>query len=183
MCSDSRPQRGQPPFSVTILLMSPKIRQYQAADYEEVKRCFIELQEFERSIEPIRVLGKDMAAQYLEYLFAKCAEYTGAILVATVSGSVVGFVCIWPAVTPTESEVIVNGASPYAYISDLVVLSSHRGRGIGRRLLQEAERFASERGATTLRIGVLANNRNARDLCVNTGFSEHEILLWKRLKP
>ena len=36
----------------------------------------------------------------------------------------------------------------YALITDLVVLDSYRGRGIGRQLLERAEAYAKQAGAT-----------------------------------
>jgi GNAT superfamily N-acetyltransferase len=68
----------------------------------------------------------------------------------------------------------------YALIADLVVLDSHRGRGIGRQLLERAETYAKQAGATELRIGVLTNNRAARRLYLNVGFQPHLEVLAKR---
>jgi GNAT superfamily N-acetyltransferase len=68
----------------------------------------------------------------------------------------------------------------YALITDLVVLEPHRGRGIGRRLLEKAEAYAKQAGATELRIGVLANNGTARRLYLEVGFRPHLEVLNKR---
>lgn len=68
----------------------------------------------------------------------------------------------------------------YALITDLVVLEPYRGRGIACGLLERAEAYAREAGATELRIGVLAKNGPARRLYLEIGFQPHLELLNKR---
>jgi len=54
---------------------------------------------------------------------------------------------------------------------ELVVRVAARGLGIGRALLQAAERHARESEATELRVGVLSSNRSARQLYLDEGFA------------
>ncbi len=44
------------------------IREYRPEDEQQVEDCFIELQEFERQIEPRRIEGKLVAKKYLQHL-------------------------------------------------------------------------------------------------------------------
>jgi ribosomal protein S18 acetylase RimI-like enzyme len=67
----------------------------------------------------------------------------------------------WPFSPPSLSR-LDDPPGTYALVTDLVVLSSHRGRGIGQQLLGRAEAFVRSAGAAELRIGVLANNITAR---------------------
>jgi len=61
------------------------------------------------------------------------------------------------------------------------VRASHRRRGLGRRLLEQAEAFARERGAGRIGIGVIAVNAAARELYRALGYDEVHIELRKRL--
>ena len=67
-----------------------------------------------------------------------------AFLVAEVDDLVVGWlhVVVWEYI---ELE-------PFAMVAGLVVDRAHRGRGIGRRLMTEAERWATAQGCTIVRL-------------------------------
>ena len=97
---------------------------------------------------------------------------------AEVSGQVVGFVCVWARVRPDEPD---ENPVEYAFVSDLVVGTAYRRRGIGRRLLEAAEGYARARGARSLRIGALTRNAAARSLYASAGFEEYEVELAKQL--
>ena len=155
-----------------------QIREYRPEDTGAVERCFIELQEHERSVEPLRAAGKDVCKKYLEYMFARAAETRGKVFVADEDGEVVGFVCIWAHVAQDE---LINAPGEFAYVSDLVVLPEFRGRKLGYRLLQTVEEYAVAEGATTLVLGVLARNRVARRLYEKFGFEEAQVNMSKPL--
>ena len=53
---------------------------------------------------------------------------------------------------------------------DLAVLPEHRGRGVGRRLLEEIERRARARGSSKLTLEVHATNEAAMRLYRRFGF-------------
>ena len=137
-----------------------------------------ELQAFERSIESNRVEPEAIRGKYVDHLFAECAKSGGCILVAEQSGQVVGFVCV---LCRVESREIVEKEREYAYITDLVVLDRHRKAGIGTELMRAAESRAFSRGATRIRIGVLAANAGAHRLYHKLGYSDREVVLEKRL--
>jgi ribosomal protein S18 acetylase RimI-like enzyme len=155
------------------------IRPYQLTDQERAEQCIIELQDFERALESDRVEGKAIARRYLYSLLATCQSKTGRLFVAEADDQVVGLVCFW---LEREPESFLTNLAGYAYISDLVVLPTYRRQGIGSALLQQAEAFALEQGATALRIGVLAKNSAAHAAYRKAGFREYEISLLKPLK-
>lgn len=156
------------------------IREYQPEDASQLEECFIELQEFERKIEPNKLEGKAIAQTYLATMFTRCAETSGKVFVAEVTHRVVGFVSIWAEV---RSEEIDEKSSVYAFISDVVVLPAYRGRGLGQALLQRAEDYARQHGATILKLDVLARNTGARKVYEQFGFQEHEVVMTKCLSP
>src|SRR4030095_4265401 len=97
--------------------MKATIRRCEATqDRAGLKSCIIELQDFERSLEPKLPRGADMADAYVEPLLKRCSGSSGRIFVALADQIVVGFVAVF-AEAPTDPD---EEPSPYAYISDLV---------------------------------------------------------------
>ncbi|HYH84450.1 MAG TPA: GNAT family N-acetyltransferase [Pyrinomonadaceae bacterium] len=156
------------------------IREYRAEDRRQVEECFVELQEFERRIEPRRVEGRAVVEKYLRFMFDKCAQTEGTVFVLEDDGRVVGFVSVW---AKLKVNGLVNEEAEVAYVSDLFVNAAYRGRGLGRALLQRAEDYSVAKGATTLNIGVLAENTGARRLYNDFGFREDKVELTKPLTP
>ncbi|HEV2864044.1 MAG TPA: GNAT family N-acetyltransferase [Pyrinomonadaceae bacterium] len=154
------------------------VRAYRDHDAPDLEACFVELQEFERRLDPLLVEGRFVARRYLEYLFARCAETGGAVFVAEEDGRAVGFVSVWARV---RARLIEEREYEYAYVSDLVVLHAYRGRGLGRALLRRAEEHARAAGAKILRIGVLAKNDPARRLYSASGFEDRVVEMTKPL--
>jgi ribosomal protein S18 acetylase RimI-like enzyme len=64
---------------------------------------------------------------------------------------------------------------PLVNVHDVVVLASHRGRGIAARLFAEVEAIARERGACKLTLEVLSGNRIARGLYEKLGFDDYQL--------
>jgi GNAT superfamily N-acetyltransferase len=154
------------------------VRAYRSGDQDRVKQCIIELQDFERVLEPDRVEGERVAERNFQELQEEHNQNTGKMFVAEIEEEVVGFINIR---FEHESQTYLSSLVDYAYISDLVVLQAHRGRGIGTILLQQAEDFARQHGATDLKIQVLARNQQATDVYLRAGFRPYEITLLKHL--
>ena len=156
-----------------------EIREYVAAsDAAGLRTCFVELQDFERGIEPALPAGEAVADAYLERMLERCTTWDGAVFVAVAGARVVGFVCLWARVPPEPDE----PPAPYAFVSDLVVAARWRRRGIGRRLLDAAEHFAHAHGAGTLKLDVLDGNAGARRVYANAGFATRRLELMKALR-
>ena len=155
------------------------IRTYEAGrDDTALRRLEVELQDFERTVEPALPTGEAMADAYLAHLFDCCAKWQGRMFVAEVDGAVVGFVCVYGYVPQEELD---ESPEPYAFVSDLVVMPAHRGSGIGQRLLEAAEVYARACGMAKLKIGVLRRNEGALRLYERLGFRQYRVELSKRL--
>ncbi len=156
------------------------IRDYEIAqDRDQLRACVLELQDFERGLEPRLPRGEEMVDQYLAFMLERCARTSGGVFVAEVDHTVAGFVAVLARVPPEEPD---EDPTPYAYVSDLVVRSAYRRRGLGRALLEQAERFARGAGASLLRVGVLARNEDARRLYASMGFAPYTAQLIKPLR-
>lgn len=154
------------------------IREYRDEDAAGLRACLVELQEYERRMDEWLAKGEEIAARYVAFMLARCAETSGRVFVAEEGGRVVGFVSVW---AKMKSRVIEEREYEYAYVSDLVVLEGRRGRGLGRALLGRAEEHARAEGANVLRISVLARNVGALALYESFGFEPRLIELNKRL--
>ena len=155
------------------------IREYEPdRDAQSLRTCIVELQEFERRIDPSLPPGAAMVEGYTSYLFDRCQAHAGKVYVVEADRLVVGFVCVWSNVAPSEPD---EPQTSYAYVSDLVVLPRFRRHGLGRALLLEAENYARAQGATVIRIGVLAANAVARALYKSAGFVDRRVELTKSL--
>ncbi len=153
-------------------------RTYQSEDQDRVKQCIIELQDFERVLEPDRVVGELVCERNFQELQEAHHQNTSKMFVAEVEEGVVGFINIR---FEHESQTYLSSLIDYAYISDIVVLQKYRGQGIRTMLLQQAEDFAKQQGATALKIGVLARNQQAADVYQHAGFRAYEVILLKHL--
>jgi ribosomal protein S18 acetylase RimI-like enzyme len=154
---------------------SVKIRECdRKSDLDGLRRCAIELQNFERGLDPRMPEGSSIADPYIEQMFRDSRRFAGKIFVADDDGAVVGYACVW---ARARAEDISDGPKEFGLVPELVVLASHRNRGIGRMLLFESEAYARSHGCQCLRISVLAANDAARALYTSHGFKEHEIVL------
>ena len=156
-----------------------EIREYEPErDGSALRDGFVELQDFERSLDPALPPGGSIADAYLERMFDRCREFDGVVLVAELEGVVVGFVTIWARYRSSEPD---DDPREHGFVSDLVVLATHRRRGIGRALLRAAESRARAAGAPLVRLSVKAGNAAARSLYASEGFEASEIYLEKPL--
>jgi len=64
---------------------------------------------------------------------------------------------------------------PLVNVHDVVVVPSHRGRGIAVQMFAEVERTARQRGACKLTLEVLHGNASARSLYQRLGFTAYQL--------
>jgi ribosomal protein S18 acetylase RimI-like enzyme len=155
-----------------------RIRPFLPSDAHEVEHCFAELQSLERSLEDNRVDAVAISSAYLKHLLDECSKWDGCILVAEHDDRIVGFVCV---LAKFDSHDMIEADTIFAYVTDIVVTSKMRSHGIGLKLLQEAETYSRQRGASVLKLSVLAENKTARIFYSKAGFRELEIKLIKPL--
>ena len=159
--------------------MNCEIIEFSSQHEGGLKRCFSYLQDTEAALEPDRLRSSpELAERYISYLKAQCQSHDGKILVALCDDAVAGFVAVW---RESDAENLITSLQSFAYISDIVVLPEYQGRGIAKRLMAVAERFAKTLGVTHCKVGVLARNTAAARLYESSGFRPHEVTLTKLL--
>lgn len=79
------------------------------------------------------------------------------------------------------AEQAVGGAESTAYVYDIEVREDSRGHGYGRAIMEAAERWASEHGASYLALNVFGGNRAARGLYESLGYAVISVEMRKAL--
>jgi GNAT superfamily N-acetyltransferase len=71
---------------------------------------------------------------------------------------------------------------PRAYVETLVVAPEAEGRGVGRALMEHAERWARERGMAEVSLDVFAGNAGARAFYERIGYRPDHVRMVKRIE-
>lgn len=151
------------------------IRPYAPADFTRIGEIMIELQDFERRITPHRApADREFAAWYIDRLLRSLGETGGTMLVAVEGDTPCGYVA---GVAKEEPEM----RDRYFYIAELAVAATHRGRGIGSRLVAAMEALARAQGLTRIGIGVLAGSDRVHGLYRRLGYRDYGVSLRKPL--
>ena len=147
-----------------------KVREYSyGSDFEQLRECVIELQNFERQIDPRLPSGEDIVDEYVTQMQFRCRSCDGQIFVADIDGDIAGYVTL---LNRLQSDELHEGDTEYGLIADLVIREKHRGTGLGRKLMEAAEAAAKAYGVRWLRVSVMSVNKNARKLYLSSGFSD-----------
>lgn len=113
--------------------------------------------------------------RYMAATFAPAALEGAATLIAeTGGGRRLGYVHMRPGKDGVTDE-------PCGYVSLLALAEEAEGRGVARRLLDEAEAWARARGWRFLSLDVFADNRRAIDFYERGGFRSETLRMVKPL--
>lgn len=150
----------------------------KVTDAGQLRECIVELQEFERKIDPRMPSGEEIADEYIAEMLTRCKACEGNVLVADDDGTIAGYVTV---LNRVQSDDLDDGNIEFGLVADLLVRDAHRGCGLGHKLMQAAEGFASDNGVKWLRISVMAANQGARQLYSSMGYDEIYVELEKDL--
>jgi ribosomal protein S18 acetylase RimI-like enzyme len=155
------------------------IRGFEERDLEGVIAVARDLQHSESLLYARMKSPQDIGADYFTDMRKAVEKHQGSILVAELAGKVVGYCTLLTACDSSDDtdEVLYR----YSYVWDLGVAAQHRSAGIGRILIEEAERIARAAGIPWLRLNVLAANAAARRFYSRLGFADHLITVEKAL--
>ena len=123
LASDARvlydPQHPFRPLNPGVRRLVMIVREYDRdADFEGIRACLIELQDFERRIDRRMPAGDEIANAYISEALSKCAECHGRIFVADQNGEIAGYATV---LAKVRSGALDDGDLEYAYLADLVV--------------------------------------------------------------
>jgi GNAT superfamily N-acetyltransferase len=101
-----------------------------------------------------------------------------AVLVAEgAEGAPIGWIHVY------MRDLLVNDR--HVEIGGLIVDANHRGKGIGRKLMQEAERWTASKGLSTVLVRSRVQRAEAHDFYLRIGYqcSKEQRVFMKRLRP
>ena len=157
--------------SETIML-----RQASGKDKEVAIELIHELNVAEAAIQDDRHTDMAAAAAYYAELMQRLSTRSGKLILADVNSETVGLMGFS---IDRDAAYIVAERNRHGSVTDLVVRKAWRGKGVGRRLLEEAERLTKEAGLKRLNIGVLHRNTGAAALYREFGFEPYIEILTK----
>lgn len=149
---------------------------------EQVIALLRELQEHLVAVdgEKVQILRDEYGKDYFDYLFRLVNDNDGKIFLAKTSDSVFGMIAGY--VEPKDAEDRISNRCPKrGVISDLVVSSSFRNKGIGVSLMSVMENYFSNIGCEFIAVSVFAPNEVARRFYEKTGYAPRNIELYKRI--
>ncbi|WP_321490608.1 GNAT family N-acetyltransferase [uncultured Hyphomonas sp.] len=113
--------------------------------------------------------GKPLHAHTREHLAAELATRPYAVtFLAFDDGAPAGVLNAFEGFSTFACKPLLN-------VHDIAVHAAHRGKGIGRRLLDAAEAEARKRGCCKLTLEVLSGNMRARSVYEAAGYHAYEL--------
>jgi GNAT superfamily N-acetyltransferase len=148
--------------------MDAKIRNAQPEDLESLTALLREL----FSIEADFAADAGRQRRGLALMLDGCLKHR-CVKVAELEGEVVGMVTAQLLISTAEGGIV-------ALVEDMVVDSRHRGRGIGRQLMDAIESWSRERGASRLQLLADRTNFSALDFYDKIGWRPTRMICLRR---
>lgn len=154
------------------------IRPATAADRAALDEQELGLNLFENALVGDRNITPAGGVAAMDKLHQRAEDSQGVVLVGEIGGAVIAhLVLTFERFGPYVREELRN----YALVADLFVREPHRGQGIGRSLIAEAERRAIERGMPRIVLGVVHGNHPAERSYRRQGFRDYVLEMVKDL--
>jgi ribosomal protein S18 acetylase RimI-like enzyme len=156
----------------------PVFRKAGPGDFLGVRELIRGMDDFHHRLDPERIKPPE-AALLAEPVFERfLSDERQLLLVAEQNGAVAGFV---RAELQEPAEGRAHRRPRLVMIHELVVDPAARRRGLARKLVEEIEAWAIERGAPVVELGVYAFNAGALDFYRSMGFGDLIIRLARKL--
>lgn len=155
--------------TITLRVASPN-------DRNIVVDLIHELNVFEADLTGDRKRDRTAASAYYDELMQRISQRDGRIVLAEAAGVAVAAMGYS---IDEDVAYITDAMRRHGTVTDLVVRKNWRGQGIGRMLLNEAERLTREAGLARLMIGVLEANEGAGRTYRKFGFEPYVSIMVK----
>ncbi len=158
------------------------VRRLRPEERDAAAALLLELNRVEDALTGDRNVSPDAGRECLCALEAMLASSGGAILAALRAERVVGVLVL---VFDEAAAFVRPELRRHGRIADLAVAEGERGLGVGRRLIEEAERLTRAAKLQTLLVGAVSTNTPALALYARTGFRPQiiELIKWLEEAP
>ena len=146
--------------------MDITIRLASIADLDQVGRIFAEENRYHVELLPERFRVVEPIITH-EWFASVLSTSTQALFVAEVDGQAVGVLLLREMQSPEDP---IFRLRRYVTIEEIALSQPYRGRGIGRRLVKQAEQWALERGIGQIEVDVWERNQPAIAFYERLGF-------------
>jgi len=151
--------------------MNLEIRLATESDYKQVGNIFSEENKYHAELMP-EIFQVADPIMTLEWFSGVLEDPRTALFVAELEAEVVGVALVE---LKTNLNDPVFRPRRYAYIEEIAVAASHRGRGIGRVLMERIHHWAQEQGITEIELQVWERNGQVIDFYQKLGYQ-----MWRR---
>ena len=100
------------------------------------------------------------------------------LIVAVEGDAIVGLACLKECKTLPYSAIVQH---TYTHVNDLFITSSHRGKGIGKMLMESVKEWSAVRNHDYINLTVLSINNRALEFYLDFGFDITEHILKYKL--
>lgn len=154
------------------------LRPYQSSDRATVAALLLDLNRHENAISGESLVDAETAGIGAIEAEDLLADWDAAVVLAEIDGDAAGLL-IW--YVATGESYLAEEFRRYGKVDALVVAAQHRGKGVGRRLLEEAERLTRDRGLSRMMLHVIEGNDGAAEAYRKFGFRPHSTNMAKPL--
>jgi len=156
----------------------PVIRRATSADLPTIGRLGALLVEEHHDFDARRFLAPShrTPADYGAFLGRQLEQPDAAVLVAEVAGQILGY-----SYATLEGFNYMALRGPAGVLQDVIVDPEHRGRGLGRLLVEAALAFLRSRGAPRVVLSTAERNEPAQRLFASLGFRRTMIEMTREL--
>ncbi len=157
-----------------------EIMDYSSEYADAIKALLTDLQVYIACLdkEKYNIMTENFGEEYFEKTIEDIGAHSGKIFIAKEQDEVVGMIS---GIVDEEENTCGFCAPKRGHITELIVASDCRGRGIGRSLLCKMENYFSQIGCKGVLIDVFAYNESGRRFYRENGYFERTVQVMKKI--
>jgi ribosomal protein S18 acetylase RimI-like enzyme len=157
-------------------------REYTDEDKPQLLELTKKLAAFGKTLDPIKRIQNSpgFAEMDLDKTLQDVKKYQGKIWLAEENSEIVGFIIgvIWE---QSEKNKLEIGPHVLGEVLDLFVEESHRGNGMGTKMLTMMQDYFKEKGCDSMWVHMFAPNKDAHGVYEKFGFTDRSIGMLKTI--